>query len=287
MATRRSKDKSPATDNTIVKKEPVSPLEIVNRFTPLGTIPKPNYSSVLASSYDPYALTTVNQPVKTVFPRVSYTSQYVKKPHVQNLFYIESNRVSITDPFRLATGYFPPMFHWIPENSEKTVNYYAEILTHENSITIKGIKDKMTGKVIYHSAFINNFISERMWGPNLASTRMLPKCNVPYCYHDYITAWFRFMLHQNEIMSHSWFVNFDKDFSSPLPLWFGRWWTQFGSIPDIFPDPLKGSFDYFSENFKVNSYGAKFSPSLHFIKKYKVPWILKWQYEKDGDVLTR
>ena len=48
------------TDNPIVKKEPVSPLEIVNRFTPLGTIPKPNYSSVLASSYDPYALTLVN-----------------------------------------------------------------------------------------------------------------------------------------------------------------------------------------------------------------------------------
>ena len=53
MASRRSKDKNPATDNSIVKKEHVSPLEIVNRFTPLGTIPRPNYSSVLASSYDP------------------------------------------------------------------------------------------------------------------------------------------------------------------------------------------------------------------------------------------
>ena len=60
MASRQSKDKSPTTDNPIVKKEPVSPLEIVNYFTPLGTIPKPNYSSVLASSYDPYALTLVN-----------------------------------------------------------------------------------------------------------------------------------------------------------------------------------------------------------------------------------
>ena len=48
------------TDNPIVKKELVSPLEIVNCFTPLGTTPKPNYSSVLASSYDPYALTLVN-----------------------------------------------------------------------------------------------------------------------------------------------------------------------------------------------------------------------------------
>ena len=38
--------------------------------------------------------------------------------------------------------------------------------------------------------------------------------------------------------------------------------------------------------FKVDSYGDKFPPLLHFIKRYKVPWILKWQYDKEGDVLT-
>ena len=43
MAIRQSKDKTPATANPIVKKEPVSSLDIVNRFTPLDTIPKPNY----------------------------------------------------------------------------------------------------------------------------------------------------------------------------------------------------------------------------------------------------
>ena len=69
MASRRSKDKHLAeTSKQIVKKEPVSPLEVANRFTTLGTIPKPNYSTVLTSSYDPYALTPVNQPIRTVFP---------------------------------------------------------------------------------------------------------------------------------------------------------------------------------------------------------------------------
>ena len=47
------------------------------------------------------------------------------------------------------------------------------------------------------------------------------------------------------------------------------------------------SFTYFKTMFKVDSYAAKFPPLLHFIKKYKVPWILKWQYDKEGDVLTR
>ena len=112
MASRRSKDKTPATNNQIVKKELVSPLDIVNHVTPLGTIPTPNYSSILASSYDPYALTTVNQPIKTVYPKVSNTSQYVKNQYVQSLFSIEPNKASITEPFSLATSYFPPRFHY-------------------------------------------------------------------------------------------------------------------------------------------------------------------------------
>ena len=277
MASRRSKDKSLATKKSIVKMEPVSPLKIVNCFTPLGTIPKLNYSSVLASSYDPYALTIVNQPVKPTFPKTSNASQYVKKQCLQNLFSIESNRASITDPFRLATSYFLPKFHWIPEHSEKTVQYYYDILRHEKSITIKAIPDKSnTSKIIYHSVFLNSIISEEMWGPNLASTRMLPTSPIPYSYHDYLTAWFRFMLRQNENMSHSCFVNFDKYFNTNLPFWFSQWWIQFGFALEIFLEPLLGSFKYLTNVFKVDSYGAKFSALLHFIKRYKVPWILKW-----------
>ena len=163
MASRRSKDKTPATANPIVKKEPVSSLDIVNRLTPLGTIPKPNYSSILALPYDPYALVTVNQPVKTVYPNASNASQYVKKQSIQNLFSIEPNRASITNPFRLATSYFPPQFHWIPEHCRKTVQYYSDILRHENSITIKAINDKANSdKIIYHNVYLNHIISEEM-----------------------------------------------------------------------------------------------------------------------------
>ena len=77
MASRRSRDKTPDTDNQIVKNEPASPLNIVNRFTTLGTIPKPNYSSILASTYDSYALTNVHQPVQTIFPRNPNASRFL------------------------------------------------------------------------------------------------------------------------------------------------------------------------------------------------------------------
>ena len=71
MASIRSSDKTPDSNNQIVKVEPASPINTVNRFTTLGTIPKPNYSSVLASTYDPYALTNS---VDTPFCNLHLTS---------------------------------------------------------------------------------------------------------------------------------------------------------------------------------------------------------------------
>ena len=69
-------------------------------------------------------------------------------------------------------------------------------------------------------------------------------------------------------------------------LWFIRWWSQFGSAVEIFPVRLKDSFQNFTLRFRTDDHGAKFTPLLHFTKKYKVPWILKWQYVKEGDVLA-
>ena len=58
MASRRSKDKHPAinTPKPLVKQEHASPIDIANHFTTLGTIPKQNYSSMLAFPYDSYAI---------------------------------------------------------------------------------------------------------------------------------------------------------------------------------------------------------------------------------------
>ena len=88
-------------------------------------------------------------------------------------------------------------------------------------------------------------IIKEKWGLRLAATKPLPGSAIPYSYHDYIQAWFKFMLHQDATMTHSWFIKFDKDFSSQHPLWFIHWWTQFGPITNIFPRPLTGSLKYF------------------------------------------
>ena len=71
MTSRRLKDKNPTTNTSKqpVKQEPTSPVYIANRFTTLGTIPKQNYSTLLASFYDPYVMVPVNQPIKTTFSK--------------------------------------------------------------------------------------------------------------------------------------------------------------------------------------------------------------------------
>ena len=75
-------------------------------------------------------------------------------------------------------------------------------------------------------------------GLHLGSTKPLPGSTITYSYHDYFHAWFKLMLPQDATMIHSWFVNFDKNFNSQLPLWFIHWRTQFGPVNDIFPGPL-------------------------------------------------
>ena len=81
MVSRRSKDKQPATndDKQLVKHEPTSLVEVASRFTTLGIVAKLNYSTVLASSYDPYAVATATHPIQIAFPRNPNAFSYVKK----------------------------------------------------------------------------------------------------------------------------------------------------------------------------------------------------------------
>ncbi|KAG7960451.1 hypothetical protein I3843_10G124200, partial [Carya illinoinensis] len=195
-----------------------------------------------------------------------------------------------TDPYKIATRYFPPNFHWIPENPAKNLQFYSSILIHTDSLTIKPIYDKIDdSKLIYHSAYILRFITEEDWGTHPSTSKKLCDSEITYNYYDYIDAWFRFMLFQTPDMSHSWFFNFDKNFRRKIPLWFNKWWHQFGLIPDIFPEELQRAYKSFIQaiSSKLDAYESKFPYCIHFSKRFKPPWILKWSYEKNGDILHR
>ncbi|KAG6662704.1 hypothetical protein CIPAW_03G262100 [Carya illinoinensis] len=275
-----------------VSTKPAPPVEIANRFTTLGSIYQPaSFASTVSTPYDPYAkpiASATARPTQLFLP--ASKTQYIKKMYSWNLFYIESNRSIDTDPYKIATRYFPPNFHWIPENPAKNLQFYSSILIHTDSLTIKPIYDKTDdSKLIYHSAYILRFITEEDWGTHPSTSKKLRDSEITYNYYDYIDAWFRFMLFQTPDMSHSWFFNFDKNFRGKIPLWFNKWWHQFGLIPDIFPEELQRAYKSFIQaiSSKLDAYESKFPYCVHFSKRFKPPWILKWSYEKNGDILHR
>jgi hypothetical protein len=131
-------------------------------------------------------------------------------------------------------------------------------------------------------------IFEKEWGDHPYSLKILRDCDISYCYYDYFEACSKFFLYETPKFDHSWFVNFDQNnFEGILLLWFSRWWRDFGLIPEIFPLKLIESFNIFKDNFKTDAYDSKFPFILHFVKKFKISWILKWQYVIVKDKLVR
>jgi hypothetical protein len=63
--------------------------------------------------------------------------------------------------------------------------------------------------------------------------------------------------------------------------------TSGHQVFELLPPPLQDSVKYFSSVFKLSKHNANFSILLHFVAKYKVPWILKWHYEVTADLVTQ
>ncbi|KAG7987181.1 hypothetical protein I3843_03G120200 [Carya illinoinensis] len=224
----------PASASTLAS----SPLEIANRFTSLGQVPRPippsSFVSTLVTPYDAYA-----NPLTTVNPRFpsANKAEYFLKAWFQNLFYIEKSVK--TDPFQIASDYFPRGFHWIPEDLNKNLSYYLGILVGTGSILVKPIYCKVDpARVIFHNCFIISVITEEEWETHPSTFKTVKDSNAQYNYYDYIEAWLRFPLFQTPAMQHSWFFNFNKNCKQSFPLWFQKWWHFFGPIDDLFPDSL-------------------------------------------------
>jgi len=296
---------------------PVAPVNQVKQYTSLGPIPVPKpYSSALASqpkpfdplegprpiesipiSTDPEARDIIGpnnpggkrfdlcpekpNPIQTIYPLQKSTSEYVPKPNPVTLFYVEPNLKFKRDPVKLAAQYFPDGWFFKPNHPDKCLPFYKDILVHSESITVKCIYDRNDqSKIIFHSIYILQVMSLEDWGAHPSALLSLPNHDVQYNYYDYMDAWFRIFMYQNLTHSHSWFVNWDQKFNSFFPYWFLDWWQQFGPEQCIFPEPLQIQMNHFS---KQQSHWHKLNlhvpTALQFISKYKVPWIVKWQYK--------
>ena len=148
---------------------------------------------------------------------------------------------------------------------------------------------KNPSEVLYHKFIIQSFISCKDWGhPSSLKTLTVLKGSKPqYHYYDYMDAFEKVLFNQNKNYDHSWFMQFDKKFSSPIPSWFLKWWEMFGSIRHNFPEPLQDALRYFSTRFQVDSHTSQFPAILHITIKYKIHWISMWNYAINQNLLDR
>jgi hypothetical protein len=163
-------------------------------------------------------------------------------------------------------------------------------LIQTKSAHFKPIYDKISNpkRKLFHSVYFDKVISEKDWRGHPSSLIVFRDFDIHYYYYDYIEALSKFFLSQTPKFDHSWFINFDRNnFGRILPLWFSRWWMHFGLILEIFPFKFLEAFNIFKAHFKTDTYGSKFPSMLHFVKRFKIPWILKWQYVIVGDRLER
>ncbi|CAL2257316.1 unnamed protein product [Prunus armeniaca] len=189
----------------------MSPIPIDNKFNPLGSTlgqMRPNYQSVLASSYDPYPLPPNTSPLSssTFRPR---SSPYVSKC-TTNLFVFEPHIPASTSPATIALNHFPPGFHYLPHSPYKSLKYYREILLETKSVDIKPIRDK-------------------------------------------------------------------------LPYWFLHWWDTHGPVSEIIPSAVTELITTFSSRVKIPERDLFFPMPLLFCTRYKIPWIMKWNYHADWE----
>ena len=80
---------------------------------------------------------------------------------------------------------------------------------------------------------------------------------------------------------------FDKNFNRQILTWFLKWWEMFGSIPQIFPEPLQSALRYFNSRLHVNHHNSQFPPILHLTIKYKIYWISMWSYAISNNLLNK
>ncbi|CAL9029902.1 unnamed protein product [Prunus brigantina] len=249
-----------------------------NRFSPLGSTvapTRPNYQSALVSSYDPFQLPPTATPMSSqFFPK---SSPYVLK-NTANLFILEPHIHKSMSPAQIAEHHFPTNFHYLPHSPYKSLKFYREILHETKSVEIKPIRDKTDPtKIIYHSLYIHKVLSQKDWGLRPHELRTLPS-KYQYNYADYVESWYYIFLHQTPEFSHSWFINFDVKFRNDLPYWFLHWWDTHGPKSDILPPQVNELIVYWTQKTKFAERDLWFSRDLLFITKYRIPWIMRWNY---------
>ena len=83
---------------------------------------------------------------------------------------------------------------------------------------------------------------------------------------------------QNSINKHSYMFLFSRSCREKFPIWFLDWWQSFGPNEQILPQNVQEGFQYFTTKFNPSETDKILPPILHFFSKFKLAWIVYWEF---------
>ncbi|KAG5615135.1 hypothetical protein H5410_014959 [Solanum commersonii] len=142
--------------------------------------------------------------------------------------------------------------------SYKTRSYYETILLSTGSAEFQHFLGYNTSENVYNLSkmITKQIISFEVWGISTMKKRQirLNKVFMNFTYWDYIHAFDKVLIYNNEQHKHTWFIKIcAKIFADPIPNWFLNWWSYHGPTTKILPDPF----------LKLYKEWVKVSPNLY------------------------
>lgn len=173
--------------------------------------------------------------------------------------------------------------HDLPSELPKTRDYFEKIIEETESIRVSH-KTRDKYNLAFSTVQILNILKPKEWGfdlrkhRNFKDNQMFPKS---YNYFDFVLAWEKFLYHQNDKYSHSWFLSpkLSKNLEiDNCPAWFQNWFYYWGPVSEMFPKQVDEVFERFYQTYEALNYNQAL---LSFCFLYKIPWILQWKYSID------
>ena len=132
----------------------------------------------------------------------------------------------MVDPLWLVSQLLPPRWEHPKTETLKTQTFYEFILVDIDSILVTHMPCSQDwNRVGYSKVVIKQILTPSQWRAQPWITRNFSQTFEPqfYNYYDYMEAWDRFLLFQDNIYRHTWFFDL-------ICIERKTWWYQDGSL---------------------------------------------------------
>lgn len=253
------------------------PLPITqNRFSPLTPQPRPRppFSSIVKTPESKLIVQT-----STSSPISSNTLPYSSNPSTKIIKILEPLEVEkVKQSFLTLIDFLYPRGYHFYIDEYKTREYYQAILIDSESAIIRhNFNKEDPHKIAYSQVKILKVLTLEDWNskPYISKTLSNFPTYPQFNYYDYQEAWDKAFLLRN--YDHSWFFQFDDQFSNIYPKWFVKWFKYFGILPEAFPKEVSEAFSKFTDYFQQDGTPI-FEYVLQFMSLFRIPWISSWTY---------